>query len=86
LRKRGVDWFCGIEVNSSRLIECYVAFGHGIGLAVAAPGFQTAPGVRAIPLADFAPVRIGAIWSGKLSAIAQQFLAEVEAEATTLAP
>jgi DNA-binding transcriptional LysR family regulator len=84
LQKRHVDWFCGIEVNSARLIECYVGAGHGIGLAVAVPGFRPAPGIRVIPLADFAPVNIGVVWSGKLSLIAQQFLAEVEAEAKTL--
>ena len=84
LQKRGVDWFCGIEVSSSRLIECYVGAGHGIGLAVAAPGFRPAKDIRVIPLGDFAPVHIGVVWSGKLSSIAQQFLAEVEAEAKIL--
>jgi len=84
LQKRHIDWFCGIEVNSARLIECYVAIAHGIGLAVAVPSFQPAKGIRVIPLADFPPVNIGMLWSGKLSPIAQQFLAEVEAEAKTL--
>lgn len=84
LQRLGVEWFCGIEVNSARLIECYVASGYGIGLAVAAPGFKPAPGLRAIPLPDFPPVVIGAAWSGKLSLIAQQVLAELEAEAGTL--
>jgi DNA-binding transcriptional LysR family regulator len=83
LQKRRIDWFCGIEMNSARLIECYVATGHGIGLAVAVPGFKAASGVRVIPL-DFAPVSIGMVWTGKLSGIARQFLAEVEAEASEL--
>jgi DNA-binding transcriptional LysR family regulator len=81
LQKRHIDWFCGIEVNSSRLIERYVGIGQGIGVAVAVPGFRPAAGIRVIPLDDFAPVRIGVIWTGKLSPIATQFLAEVEAEA-----
>ena len=84
LQKRRVDWFCGIEVNSASLIECYVAAGYGIGLAVAVPGFRATKGIRAIPLADFAPVQIGLVWSGKLPAIARQFLAEVETEAKML--
>jgi DNA-binding transcriptional LysR family regulator len=84
LQKRRVDWFCGIEVSSSRLIECYVRAGHGIGLAVAVPGFRPAKGIRVIPLEDFARVNIGVVWCGKLSSIAQQFLAEVEAEAKML--
>jgi len=84
LQKRRVDWFSGIEVNSSRLVERYVAIGHGIGVAVAVPGLRPGTGVRAIPLPDFAPVRFGVIWSGKLSPIAQHFLAEVEAKAKIL--
>jgi DNA-binding transcriptional LysR family regulator len=81
LQKRKVEWFAGVEVNSSRLIARYVAAGHGIGLAVASPGFKPGPGTRALPLAGFAPVDIGIVWSGNLSPVAQQFLAEVEAEA-----
>ena len=84
LEKRDVEWFCGIEVNSARLIECYVAIGQGIGLAVAPPGFRPAAGIRVIPLLDFAPIKIGVIWSGKLSPIAEQFLEEVEAKAKAL--
>ncbi len=84
LQKRGIDWFCGIEVNSARLIECYVAIGQGIGVAVAAPGFKPVAGIRVIPLPDFAPVDVCVVWSGDLAPIALQFLAEVEAEAKAL--
>jgi len=86
LQKRQIDWFCGIEVNSARLIERYVANGHGIGLGVAVPGFKPLAGIRVIPLVDFAPITVGVVWSGKLSPIARQFLAEVETEAKSLAP
>ena len=81
LERLGVEWFCGIEVNSARLIERYVASGYGIGLAVAVPGFKPSPQVRALPLPHFPPVVVGAAWSGKLSNIAQQLLAELETEA-----
>jgi DNA-binding transcriptional LysR family regulator len=84
LRERGVDWFCGIEVNSARLIERYVRAGHGIGLAVAVPGFKPAKDIRVLPLEDFPPVQIGVVWCGKLSPVAEHFLAEVEAEAVTV--
>ncbi len=77
----GVEWFCGIEVSSARLIERYVASGYGIGLAVAVPGFKPSPQVRALPLPHFPPVVVGAAWSGKLSNIAQQLLTELETEA-----
>jgi DNA-binding transcriptional LysR family regulator len=80
----GVEWFPGIEVNSTRLIEHYVANGYGIGATVATPGFKPPPGVRVISLPSFPPVVVGAAWAGKLSPIAQQFLAEVEIEASVV--
>jgi len=76
-----VEWFCGIEVNSARLIERYVASGYGIGLAVAVPGFRPAQEVRVLQLPDFPPVVVGASWSGKLSNISKQLLTELETEA-----
>ncbi len=81
LEDLGVEWFCGIEVNSARLIERYVASGYGIGLAVAIPGLKPAEGVRVLELPDFPPVVVGASWSGKLSNISKQLLNELETEA-----
>ena len=81
LERLGVEWFCGIEVTSGRLIEHYVASGYGIGLAVAVPGFKPHPQLRALPLAQFPPVVVGVAWSGKLSNIARQLMAERNAEA-----
>jgi DNA-binding transcriptional LysR family regulator len=84
LERLGVEWFPGIEVTSTRLIEHYVANGYGVGATVATPGFKPPPGVRVIPLPGFPPVVVGAAWAGKLSPIAQQFLAEVEIEASAV--
>ena len=81
LERLGVERFCGIEVNSTRLIEHYAASGHGIGLTVAAPGFKSPPQLRALPLSQFPPVLVGVAWSGKLTNIARQLVAELEAEA-----
>ncbi len=81
LRKLRVDWFCGIEVNSARLIESYVRLGHGIGLGVAVPGYRPPARVRLLALDKFAPINIGVIWAGSLSPVGRQFLDEVEAEA-----
>jgi DNA-binding transcriptional LysR family regulator len=81
LERIGVEWFCGIEVNSARLIERYAAGGYGIGLAVAVPGFKPPEGVRVLELPEFPPVVVGASWSGKLSNISKQLLAELETEA-----
>jgi DNA-binding transcriptional LysR family regulator len=76
-----VEWFCGIEVNSARLIERYVESGYGIGLAVAVPGFKPAAAVRVLELPNFPPVVVGVSWSGKLSSISKQLLAELQTEA-----
>jgi hypothetical protein len=61
-----------------------VSHGYGIGLTVGTPGFKAPKGIRALKLQSFPKVMIGAAWAGKLSAIAQQFLTEVEREATSL--
>src|SRR5712691_12094229 len=80
----GVEWFPRSEVTSTRLIEHYVANGYGIGATVATPGFKPPPGVRVISLPSFPPVVVGAAWAEKLSPIAQQFLSEVEIEASAV--
>src|SRR5439155_1279590 len=58
LENLGVEWFCGIEVNSARLTERYVANGYGIGLAVAIPACfcARAPRRHAGPLRPTPPV------------------------------
>ena len=83
LKRLGVEWFCGIEVTSERLIERYVASGHGLGLAVAVPGFKPAPQLRALSLSHFPSVVVGVGWFGQLSSIARRLLAELDAEAET---
>jgi DNA-binding transcriptional LysR family regulator len=80
----GVEWFPGIEVNSTRLIECYVENGYGIGATVATPDFRPAQKIRALPLRNFPPVVIGAAWVGSLSSIPRQLLRELELEANAL--
>jgi DNA-binding transcriptional LysR family regulator len=77
----GVEWFPGIEVNSTRLIECYVENGYGIGATVATPDFRPTRKIRALALRNFPPVVIGAAWIGKLSPIPRQLLRELELEA-----
>lgn len=81
LDRLGVEWSCGIEATSERLVEHYVASGYGIGLAVAVPGFKVAPELRALPLPHFPPVIVGVAWSSKLSEIARHLLAEFDIEA-----
>ena len=78
LTRLGVDWFPSIEVSSLDLIETYV-------VSVQVPEARLSPSVRAVPLPDFAPVVLGAIWRGKTSALVQAFLDEMQLRAKRFA-
>jgi DNA-binding transcriptional LysR family regulator len=81
LTKIGVDWFPAIEVSSLELIETYVANGFGTGVSVQVPAPRVSPRVRLVPLPDFPPVVLGALWRGKTSALLQAFLDEIQLRA-----
>jgi len=84
LSQRDVEWFPGIEASSVDLVETYVAHGLGIGVAVAVPKKSPAANVRALPLTDFPPAVIGALWRGKTTPVLQAFLAEAQVHAKLL--
>ena len=84
LSRLGVDWFPSIEVSSIDLIETYVGNGFGIGLSVLVPKGAVSPNVRVVPLPDFAPVIMGALWRGKISALLQAFLDALQLRAKQL--
>ena len=84
LKQRGVDWFPGIEVSSIDLVETYVSNGFGVGLSVAVPGAAVLPNVRALPLADFSPVIVGALWRGKTSPLAKMVVELLQMRALEL--
>jgi DNA-binding transcriptional LysR family regulator len=81
LRKLGVEWFPAIEASSIDMIETYVAAGLGIGVAVGLPPKNLSPQVRSLPLPDFPPAIIGAVWRGKLTPLLQAFLDEAKSQA-----
>ena len=84
LHRLGVDWFPGIEVSSLELVETYVAAGLGIGLSVAIPNAKFSSKIRAIPLPDFIPILVGALWRGKASHLLQELLDEMQGRAKVL--
>jgi DNA-binding transcriptional LysR family regulator len=84
LGRLGVDWFPSLEVSSIDLIGTYVANGFGIGVSVQVPNAQLAPNLRALPLPEFAPVVMGVLWRGKVSALLQAFLDEMQLRAKRL--
>jgi DNA-binding transcriptional LysR family regulator len=85
LSRLGVDWFPSIEASSLELTETYVAGGLGIGVAVALPKLTPRAEVRALSLAGFASIKVGALWRGKLTPLLQALLDEVKLRAKMLA-
>ena len=69
-----VEWFPTVEASSIDLIETYVANGLGIGLGVAVPNRPLPANVRVLPLKDFPPALIGALWRGKSTPLLGAFL------------
>ena len=69
-----VEWLPSIEASSVDLIETYVANGLGVGLSVAVPKNPLPANVRMLPLKNFPPARIGALWRGKNSPLLEAFL------------
>jgi DNA-binding transcriptional LysR family regulator len=78
LARIGVDWLPRIEVSSLSLIETYVAYGYGIGLYVDIPRYKYAPKIRVIPLPEFSPVVLGALWCGKKTPMIETFITEIQ--------
>jgi DNA-binding transcriptional LysR family regulator len=84
LRRRRVEWFPSVEASSVDLIETYVASGLGIGVSVSVPQKALSPKVRALPLPEFPPALIGALWRGKVTPLLAAFLAEARLRAREL--
>jgi DNA-binding transcriptional LysR family regulator len=78
LEKHGVDWAPAMVVSSLELIETYVGKGFGIGATVDVPGVKEPVGSRRIPLRDFEPLTVGAVWAGKQTALIRTFVEAFE--------
>jgi DNA-binding transcriptional LysR family regulator len=85
LSELDVDWFPSIEASSVDLVEIFVTRGLGIGMSVQVPNKPLSPGVRAIPLPDFPPAIIGAMWRGRTTPLLQAFLDEIKFRARQIA-
>lgn len=69
LARRKLAWPVGMEVNSLELVDIYAGSGFGIGLTVRVPDRKTPANVDVIPLNDFPPVTVAALWQNQLSAV-----------------
>jgi DNA-binding transcriptional LysR family regulator len=74
LARLRVDWYGTMVVNSLDIIDTYTANGFGIGLSVVVPGCPLPAGLRRLPLDDFDPIVVGAMWSGRATPVVQTFL------------
>ena len=77
LRRRGLAWTPGIVASSLETVARYVAGGYGFGVSIA--GATRLGEVRAVPLDDFPPVEIVAMWIGRPTPIVQAALEAMSA-------
>ena len=68
------------------LVARYVANGYGIGLSVHTAGVVPHPLVRVLPLADFEPVEIAALWNGETTPLIRAVLVEAQRYVAQLWP
>lgn len=74
LNEKSIRWEVSMEVNALDLIQRYVSRGFGAGITVAIPGVALHKGCDLIPLDDFPPLIIGAIYQGSLKPVTEDFL------------
>ncbi len=86
LTRLKVEWYPTIEVSSIDLIHSYVANGFGVGLSVVLPQASSEPRIRCLPLphGTFKPVRIGAMWRGKLTPLLRALVEDLQTRARLL--
>lgn len=85
LIKKEIQWPLTMEVNSLDVVRQYVSLGFGAGIGVEIPHAPEDNSVKTIPLPQFPPLVIGAIYQGKPKPIAQDFLNAVKLKAASLA-
>ena len=78
LRRRRVTWPQAVEATSVELVLHYVANGEGFGVVNrAALGRVKHRDVRALPLDDFAPMRMAVVWRGEPTSLIRAVAEEV---------
>jgi DNA-binding transcriptional LysR family regulator len=77
LRELGLHWTPSIEVSLLDLVDIYTSLGFGVGLSLVLPGRKVTPGLRLIPLRQFEPLTIAAMWLKELTPISQTLLEDV---------
>jgi DNA-binding transcriptional LysR family regulator len=81
LKRLGVNWPSGVEVSSMDLIPIYVSLGFGVGLSIVIPRAKVVKGLKVLPLPNFPPLVIAALWQKNLSRSNAAFLADIKQRA-----
>jgi DNA-binding transcriptional LysR family regulator len=84
LKRLGVHWPSGVEVSAMDLIPIYVSLGFGVGLSLKIPRAKIARGLKSLPLPDFPPLVVAAVWQKNISRPNAAFLAEIRQHAQEL--
>ena len=82
LKRRRVVWPQAVEATSVELVMRYVANGEGFGVVnrVALASVKNRA-VRALPLDDFAPMRMAVLWRGEATPLVRAAVEEVQRHA-----
>lgn len=86
LRALKVVWPTAIEASSTEVVTQYVANGYGVGVGVNLPHLIKHPKVRIVPLPNFQPVEIAALWQPPVSPLQNDLLEAIKARARELWP
>ena len=81
LKRLGVNWPSRVEVSSMDLIPIYVSLGFGLGLSIVIPHVKVARALKILPLPNFPPLVVAALWQKNLSSSNAAFLAEIKQRA-----
>lgn len=79
LKRRRWEWPVAIEASSIALLTRYVENGYGAGLAVNSPDLASHRKVRVLPLEQFPPLELYAVWQGEANPLTAALLQEVQA-------
>lgn len=86
LEKRKLDWPVALEASSLDLIARYVSNGYGIGVSVSGGAPLREPGIRALPLVEFDPLEMAALWNGEPTPLIRDTLDAMAARVASVWP